>query len=131
MKPFLIVALALVVSPHLAAAEEQAEDHRTNLVMLLTELAETAGMASGCEQAMHELGKDALDTGACRRFTGRYASLWGDRETLQRNILTFARRAESGQMPCDQRCLDMLRRSEELRVSITYVLDYVDFVKEF
>lgn len=130
MKHLKTYAVALIVglAAPLAAAEQA--DYRTDLTSLLSELAETAGMASGCEEALHELGKGALGTETCRRFTDRYEKLWGDRETLQRNILTFARRVESGQMPCDPRCHDMLRRCEELRVSITYVLDYVDFMKE-
>jgi len=129
LPPLLLLIFASLALGPVAVAEEQ-EDHRTSLVMLLTELAETAGMGSACEEVLHELGKDALTTEPCRRFTERYRSLWGDRETLQRSILTFARRAETGQMPCDRQCHDMLRRCEELRVGITYVLDYVDFFRE-
>lgn len=129
MKYLRIAVAALIIGLAAPLAAEERGDYRTDVVMLLTTLAETAGMASGCEEAMHELGKDALDTDTCKRFVERYESLWGDRDTLQRNVLTFARRVESGQMPCDARCHDMLRRCEELRVSIVYVLDYVDFMR--
>lgn len=129
MKYLQFLAAALLIgfaAPPLAAQEA---DYRTDLGMLLNELSATSDLASNCESALHEIGKDALGTETCGRFVERYERLWGDRETLKRSVLTFARLIQNGHMPCDPRCQDMLRRSEDLRVSITYVLDYMDFMR--
>lgn len=129
MKHLQSLAAALVIGAAATSLAAQEADYRTDLGMLHQELTATTELATNCESALHEIGKDALDTQTCKRFVERYEQLWGDRETLKRSVLTFARRAQNGHMPCDARCQDLLRRSEDLRVSITYVLDYMDFMR--
>lgn len=130
MKSLPVIALAAIalLSPGPAAAEEG--EYYPELITLIAELANLGVMGNRCETRLINFGKDALNSDECAGFTKRYYEHWPDRAALQQEILEFAKRSERGEFDCDARCRSMLMRCEELRIGVTYVLDYIDFVKE-
>lgn len=105
-------------------------DYYPELITLIAELANLGVMADRCEQQLINFGARALRAEECASFTNRYHELWPDRAALQEEILEFAKRSERGDFVCDARCRSMLLRCEELRIAVTYVLDYMDFAAE-
>ena len=129
MKPFPAVVLATTLSFAAAPGPARAGDYYPELITLIAELANLDALAKRCEEDMNNYGKDALQKEMCANFTGHYAELWPDHDALSNQILDFAQRAERGEIACDDNCRSMLRRCEELRISIRYVFDYIDYVK--
>lgn len=130
MKSISAFALAAAIACAPAAFANQPTGVDPALEALHSRLDSVADLAFSCEESLHRLGKKALEAEGCNRFITQFVESWGDRETLQRTVNSFTRAVEHGRMPCDSRCLDMLRRTEELRIGITYVLDYAQFTAE-
>lgn len=123
-------AVLLTVSTHRAAAEES-YDYFPDLITLIATLANMAVEADNCEQQLTNFGKRALESPDCRNFKKTYYSHWPDRESLQDEILSYVLRSEAGEFECDERCRNMLMRSEELRIIIVYTLDYMEFALDY
>lgn len=128
--PAAVALAAMIACTAPAVAAEEAAGIDPGLSALHARLTAVSELAFNCEESLHRFGKKALETEGCSRFIERFNELWGDRETLQRMVHSFTRAAEHGRMPCDARCADMLRRCEELRIAITYILDYAEFTAQ-
>lgn len=129
MKSLPAIVLASTLSFVAAPVPAQPGDYYPELITLIAELANLDALAKRCEEDMMNYGKDALRKEMCANFTGHYAELWPSHDALSNQILDFAKRAERGEITCDDNCRSMLRRCEELRISIRYVFDYIDYVK--
>lgn len=129
MKSLPTAVLALTLSFAATPAPARPGDYYPELITLLAELANLDALAKRCEEDMMNHGKDALRKEMCANFTSHYAELWPGDDDLSNQILEFARRAEDGAITCDDNCRSMLRRCEELRISIHYVFDYIDYLK--
>jgi hypothetical protein len=124
MKPLSPAVLASLLCSAAAPAQTQPADYLPELITLIAELANPDALAKRCEEDMMNSGKDALGKAMCANFTGHYAELWPSHDALSNQIVEFARRVEHGEIACDDNCRSMLRRYEELRISIRYVFDY-------
>lgn len=129
MKSLPAAALATTLSLAGTPIPAQPGDYYPELTTLIAELANLDALAKRCEEDMMTFGKDALHKEMCTNFTGHYAELWPSHDALSNQILDFALRAERGEISCDDNCRSMLMRCEELRISIRYVFDYIDYVK--
>ncbi|MBK8162552.1 MAG: hypothetical protein IPK65_05220 [Gammaproteobacteria bacterium] len=129
MKPLPAAVLASILTLASAAAPAQEADYYPELITLIAELANLDALAKHCEVDMNNFGREALRKDMCAKFTGHYAELWPDHDALSEQILAFAKRAERGEINCDDNCRSMLRRCEELRIAIRYVFDYIDYVR--
>lgn len=125
--PAVVLATTLLFASGPAPAQEG--DYYPELITLIAELANLDALAKRCEEDMINFGKDALNKEMCANFISHYHELWPDHDALSNQILDFAKRSERGEITCDDNCRSMLRRCEELRISIRYVFDYIDYVK--
>ncbi len=97
---------------------------------LITKLAILVGHAEQCGDWLNDYGAEALESPACKALLKGFYAEWPDRETLREIIGREYEAVEQGRRPCDSDCADRLQRIEELRVTLTYYLDYVDYMKE-
>lgn len=123
-----LFAAALVLPAQRADASY---DYFPHLITLIAQLANLAVEADHCEQQLTFFARKGLESKACKDFKKNYYSLWADREALQEEILDYVLRSEAGEFVCDERCRNMLMRCEELRITITYVLDYMEFALDY
>jgi len=100
------------------------------ITQLIITLAKLTDMADACGEHMNYFGKKALEGAVCKEFKQEFADHWESREALQFEVADYSYQLETGQFVCD-RCKLMLQRVEELRITITYYLDYMDFMAEF
>lgn len=129
MKNILGMALVVLATIGMTPPSFASDDER--ITEMIKELAQLTSLAEACGGEMNNWGKKAVDGEACKAFTTRFYAAWPDRETLMAEVAHYFDRVESGGMDCDSSCRDRLQRVEELRVTVTYYLDYMDFVQEF
>ncbi len=103
---------------------------RLDYTAMITKLAILVGHAEQCGEWLNDYGTEALESPACKELQQGFYGEWGDRDTLREIIAREYRDVEQGRRPCDGDCADRLQRIEELRVTLTYYLDYIDFMKE-
>lgn len=106
------------------------EDVDGRIKELISKLATLTDMADGCGEHMNYYGKKALTGEVCKEFKQAFYAEWPSREALQQEVSDYVLRLEQGKLKCEN-CRVMLQRVEELRITVTYYLDYMDFVKEF
>jgi hypothetical protein len=126
-------ASAIVIGLAIASSTVRAQDKAaTDVRGLYSDLADISGMANRCEEDLKNFAKRALEESpACRQFSRRFGERFSDRASLLAEVAAFTDRSERGELACDRQCVEMLRKCEEMRIGVTYVLDYMDFVKEF
>ena len=124
----LLLATALWWPVPRASAEY---DYFPHLITLIAQLANLAAEADHCERQLTLYARKGLASEACTSFKKHYYAQWPDREALQDEILSYVLRAEAGEFVCDERCRNMLLRCEELRIIITYTLDYMEFALDY
>lgn len=100
------------------------------ITQLIITLAKLTDMADACGEHMNYFGKKALEGAVCKEFKQEFTDHWPSREALQLEVIGYTNRLETGQLVCE-RCKLMLQRVEELRITVTYYLDYMDFMAEF
>lgn len=123
-----LFAATVLVNSERAAAEY---DYFPYLITLIAQMANLAAEADKCEQQLTYFARKGLESPQCRIFKKNYYAQWPDRKALQEEILSYVIRSERGEYVCDERCRMMLMRCEELRISITYVLDYMEFALDY
>ncbi len=123
------VFAAILVLP--GARAQASYDYFPHLITLIAQLANLAAEADNCERQLTFYARKGLESEACRNFKKNYYAQWADREALQEEILAYVLRSEAGEFVCDERCRDMLMRCEELRITIAYVLDYMEFALDY
>lgn len=127
-----VIAVLFAVTAMAGAGRADAEyDYFPHLITLIAQMANLAVEADNCEQQLTYYGRKGLESEACKGFKEHYYAQWPDRESLQDEILSYVVRAEQGEYVCDERCRSMLTRCEELRITITYVLDYMEFALDY
>lgn len=122
---FFITITLFSATTHAQNGTEKAE-----ILDLIKNLARLTDMADACGEHMNYFGKKALAGAVCREFDQSYHALWPSRAALQEVVTDYTIRLQRGEYVCDT-CEVMLQRVEELRITVTYYLDYMDFVKEF
>jgi len=131
MKYITTIAFAILLSTGADRANAAVKDYFPELITLIATLANMAVEADNCEKQLTNFGKKGLESPDCRSFKKAYYSYWPDRESLQEEILSYVLRSEAGEIDCDERCVNMLMRSEELRITIVYILDYMEFALDY
>ena len=96
---------------------------------LIKSLALLTDMADGCGEQMNYYGKKALQGEFCTKFKKSSYARWPSREALQEEVLNYISRLDNGEFKCEN-CRVMLPRVEELRINVTYYLDYMDYLSE-
>ena len=125
----LMLASFLVCAGQAAPAQEKTV---ADVHILFSDLTDLSNVANRCEEDLKNFAKRALDESpSCRQFAHRFGDRFADRATLLAEVTEFTDRSERGDLACDRQCQDMLRKCEEMRIGVTYVLDYMDFVREF
>ncbi len=122
---FILIALFFSATLHAQDAKEKGE-----ILNLIKDLARLTDMADACGEHMNYFGKKALEGEVCKEFDQGYHALWPSRAALQQVVADYTIRLQQGEYVCDT-CEVMLQRVEELRITVTYYLDYMDFVKTF
>jgi len=87
-------------------------------------------LADQCGEQLNYYGKNALKAKPCEAFRSGFYKEWPNREALRDLLAHEFADVEQGRRPCDEDCRVQLQRIEELRVTLTYYLDYMDFVAE-
>lgn|GEM_PF-3554308 len=123
---------ACLMSFAVAAAETDTKAKSSNLdyTVLITKLAVLVGQADRCGELLNNYGKKALKSPPCEEFHKGFFSEWAGRDELRAILAAEFEAVEQGRRPCDEACSAQLQRIEELRVTLTYYLDYMDFVVE-
>ncbi len=124
---FFLITVALFANTVHSQSEPVESEQITQLIITLAKLSD---MAEACGEHMNYFGKKALDGAVCKEFKQAFFDHWSSRKALEREVIDHADRLESGQLICE-RCALMLERIDELRVTVTYHLDYMDFIAEF
>lgn len=96
---------------------------------LIKRLAILTDMADGCGEQLNYYGKKALEGKLCVKFKSDFVAQWPTREALQKEIEDYTIRLNNGTLKCEK-CPIVLQRAEELRITLTYYLDYLDYMKE-
>ena len=122
-----LIAVTLFSTPPLHA-QEAAE--KAEILDLIKTLARLTDMADACGEHINFFGKKALEGEVCQEFNQAYHDQWPTRAALQQQVSDYTVRLQKGDYICDT-CEVMLQRVEELRITVTYYLDYMDFVKTF
>jgi len=102
---------------------------QAELTQLISTLAKLTDMADACGEHMNYYGKKALEGAVCKEFGQAFYEIWPNRESLQQKVEDYTLRIELEEPTCDL-CKIMLLRVEELRITVVYYLDYMDFIKE-
>lgn len=126
---FSLVLFTFISSMSYASPAEPAPE-RAEIMELVKILAHLTDKADACGEHMNYFGKKALEGAVCKEFHQGFFELWPSREALQDLVADYVMRLQGGEYQCDN-CDVMLQRIEELRITITYYLDYMDFMKEF
>jgi len=128
-----VLAIALLLCLSTTLADEQSQKNsvqKIDYTDLISKLAVLVGLADQCGEQLNYYGKDALKAKTCKAFKTGFYKEWADRETLRDLLAQEFAAVEQGRRSCDEDCRVQLQRIEELRVTLTYYLDYIDFVAE-
>jgi hypothetical protein len=126
---FLPPALLLAAACLAAQAQERPASEVDGLYSDLSSLTDVAGR---CEEDLKNFAKRALEESpSCRQFAQRFGERFTDRSALLAEVSQVTDRSARGELACDRPCQEMLKKCEEMRIGLTYLLDYMDFVKEF
>jgi hypothetical protein len=126
-----LVAISLITTTVQAKPETPTTPHeKEQITELVKTLALLTGKADACGEHMNYFGKKALEGEVCKEFKKGFFDRWPSRDALQQLIADYTYRLDHREFTCEN-CDVMLQRAEELRITITYYLDYMDFVKEF
>lgn len=128
MKPIQRILFATLMLCSAAAPAQVEAPEKGEITQLIKDLARLNDMGSACGEHMDYFGKRALAGAVCQEFEQAFHSHWSNRAALLQLINDYRERLELGEYRCE-RCDVMLERAEELRVFVTYYLDYMDFVK--
>jgi hypothetical protein len=112
------------------AQDTQDSKEKGEITTMIKDLAMLTDMADACGEHMNYYGKKALEGEVCKKFDKAFHDKWPSRAALQDIVLDYSDRLHRGEYVCES-CEMMLQRVDELRITITYYLDYMDFVKEF
>ena len=123
----LLFAVMVLVSAVGNSQESAAEEQK--ITDLIKTLAVLTDMADGCGEQMNYYGKKALQGKLCNQFRNDFAAQWPSREALQDVVVDYTVRLDKGTLKCGN-CRLVLQRVEELRITLTYYLDYMDYMKE-
>ena len=128
---FLFLVMTLTLGTVQAQPKAQATSpEQIKIMELIKNLAKLTDMADACGEHMNFFGKKALEGEVCKEFKQGFYDLWPSREALQLEVADYTYRLEQGEYKCET-CDVMLQRAEELRITVTYYLDYMDFLNEF
>lgn len=125
LRIFLCAVLALVSTTTYSQGAMTDEERITDLIKRLALLTD---VADDCGEQMNYYGKKALTGELCTRFKKSFYGQWPSREALQEEITGYTIRL-SDQLKCE-RCQVILARAEELRITVVYYLDYMDYMEE-
>lgn len=123
---FLFAVMALVST---AGHSQDGATEEQKITSLIKSLALLTDMADGCGEQMNYYGKKALQGELCTKFKKSFYAQWPSREALQEEVVNYIDRLDSGEFKCDN-CRVVLQRVEELRITVTYYLDYMDYMGE-
>jgi len=98
--------------------------------IMITKLAVLVEQADRCGEYLNNFGKRALKSPPCEEFHKGFYNEWAGRDELRAILAAEFEAVEQGRRACDDACSAQLQRIEELRVTLTYYLDYMDFVVE-
>ncbi len=129
MKQIQIFLFALITLVSTAGYSQGSATEEQKITNLIKSLAVLTDMADGCGEQMNYYGKKALEGELCTKFRRGFATQWPSREALQEEVITYARHLDEGSLKCDN-CRLVLQRVEELRITVTYYLDYMDYMQE-
>ena len=125
MKAVIIILTLLITLTPVA----HAQDDKTMLLDLIKTLAIISDKGEACNEHMNFFGKRALEGAVCKEFAAEFQTRLGSREEIRIRVLGLKQRLLVGELSC-QDCEDIVQRIDELRISVTYFRDYMDFLKE-
>ncbi len=96
---------------------------------MIKRLAILTDMADGCGEQMNYYGRKALQGELCTQFKKDFYAHWPSREVLLNEVVDYANRLDSGALKCEN-CRVVLQRAEELRITVIYYLDYMEYMEE-
>ena len=131
MKRLIVVFMLLGFGSAATAQPMPSDKFSAYLTEMITQLAVLTELASQCGEQLNNYGKDATTGKECAEFDRKFHVRWESRDKLRDEIAELFRVVENGEQPCDDTCAAQVQRIEELRVTNTYYLDYIDFWKEF
>lgn len=111
-----------------SAAEKQGGG--MDYTAMITKLAVLVEQADRCGELLNNYGKKGLKSPPCEEFHNGFYKEWSGRDELRSILASEFEAVEQGRKSCDEACSAQLQRIEELRVTLTYYLDYMDFVVE-
>ncbi len=129
MKQVQILLFAVMALVSMVGYGQEGATEEQKITDLIKNLAVLTDLADGCGEQMNYYGKKALQGKLCNQFRNDFTALWPSREALQEVVVNYTNRLDKGTLKCDS-CRLVLQRAEELRITLTYYLDYMDYMKE-
>ncbi len=129
MKQIQVMLFAVMALVSMAGYGQESATEEQKITDLIKNLAVLTDLADGCGEQMNYYGKKALEGKLCKQFKSDFSAQWPSREALQDVVVNYTSRLNKGTLECDH-CRLVLQRVEELRITLIYYLDYMDYMKE-
>lgn len=108
---------------------QSSSSEELRITEMIKSLALLTDMADGCGEQMNYYGKKALRGELCTKFKNSFYAQWPNRDALQEEVISYTDSLDSGAFKCDN-CRVVLQRIEEMRITVIYYLDYMDYMEE-
>ncbi len=93
-------------------------------------LKQMTALGRRCSDRLDIDGKAAATGGVCGEYAEKFHVLWQSRNGLDGQINDLVAPYRNGGKACDGRCADVLVQIDQLKTTVIYYLDYIDFLKD-
>ncbi len=128
---YIFVLSALFGTTLSVSAADNTKSDEDKILALISTLAQLTAKAEQCGEQLNFYGKKALSGDECKNFNTSLLASWPNREALDGEVGDYFDSVNQGKIKCSETCRLQLQRIEELRITIYYYLDYMEFMREF
>ena len=129
MRQIQVFVCAVMMLVSTAGYSQSIAPEEQRITELIKSLALLTDAADGCGEQMNNYGKKALQGELCTKFKNSFYAQWPNRDALQEEVISYTDSLDSGAFKCDN-CRVVLQRAEELRITVNYYLDYMEYLGE-
>lgn len=122
-----LLAAGLIIFLGTAQAQD-AQSEREQLIQFIKELAVVSDQGEACNEHMNYYAAKALEGAVCQEFKAAFAERWQTPANLMQVWDEHNQRVSGLREDCEN-CQVMIQTADEMRVKITYFLDYMEFIK--
>lgn len=87
-------------------------------------------LGSRCSERLDVDGKNAVSGGVCGEYTEKFYAQWRSREDLIAQTNELVAPYQNGEKECTGPCAGLLVHVDQLKTTVIYYLDYIDFLRD-